>query len=113
MDGSEERRLSSNSFKNTQCLNFEETTKIRKRESRASIFENVFQQNPDEKLVLSLFSNIAVDQESYKQISTMVDQEVIIALTRHVRNFSDALNNLRSTFRDSLIGSYNFLFLKL
>lgn len=28
----------------------------------------------------------------------MVDQDDIIALTRHVRDFSDALNNLRNTF---------------
>ena len=61
--------------------------------------------NPDENLVLSLLSNIAVEQNNIFQ-STMVDQDDIIALTRHVRSFSDALNNLRNTFRDGFIGMY-------
>ena len=54
---------------------------------------------------MSLLSNIAVEQYNIYQ-SAMVDQDDIIALTRHVRSFSDALNNLRNTFRDGFIGMY-------
>ena len=40
----------------------------------------------------------------------MVDQEDIIALTKHVRSFSDALNNLRNSFKDSLVGKLSSIF---
>lgn len=39
----------------------------------------------------------------------MVEQEDIIALTKHVRSFSDALNNLRNNFKDSVVGQYIFI----
>ena len=44
----------------------------------------------------------------FSRVEPMVDQEDIIALTKHVRSFSDALNNLRNSFKESCVdGVYN------
>ena len=97
---------STSSLKDSFSLRVDEDdASLRKQESRHSVYEGVFLRNPDENLVLSLLSNIAVEQYNIYQ-SAMVDQDDIIALTRHVRSFSDALNNLRNTFRDGFIGMY-------
>ncbi|XP_047122384.1 rho GTPase-activating protein 45 isoform X1 [Hydra vulgaris] len=71
---------------------------------RSSCYENIFEKSN----VNNSLSNLELSRQSAFEETQMVDQEDIIALTRHVRNFSDALNNLRNTFKESIVdGVYN------
>ena len=75
---------------------------VTRRNRRHSLYEGIFKEQTDLDLVIS---NLTADlKRDNCTESQMVDQEDIIALTKHVRSFSDSLNVLRSTFVDSSPG---------
>lgn len=79
-----------------------EVKEIQRIRHRYSVYEGIFGCGPD--LSSLILPNFSVINTSEIADTPMVDQEDIIALTRHVRSFSDALNNLRNTFKESCVG---------
>lgn len=83
-----------------------EVKEIQRIRHRYSVYEGIFGCGPE--LSSLILPNFSVINTSEIADTPMVDQEDIIALTRHVRSFSDALNNLRNTFKESCVdGVYN------
>lgn len=68
-----------------------------------------FMHNKDLTTIISNYR--AVFHHGADPDEEMCDQEDIIALTRHVRSFSDTLNNLRNTFKESTPSKILFCFL--
>jgi len=75
---------------------------VARRNRRHSLYEGIFKEHTDLDLVILNLTEVFKRENCAD--SQMVDQEDIIALTKHVRSFSDSLNVLRSTFVDSSPG---------
>ena len=79
-------------------------------ERRHSLYEGIFSSpTVTTDLDWSLLNRTFVYEKEHVLDVQMgsVDQDDIIALTKHVRSFSESLNSLRNTFNDSLTSKKN------